>query len=74
MNVRICDSDFDIMNIYLSGLEVDVLFRANERFVIRSFLSSLVVEHLSDVSLYTKVYSYDFLDFFLIIEFLDSLY
>lgn len=54
-NIKICDSDYDILNIYLAGFELDILFRANERFVFRSFLSSLNVEHLSDVSLYPKV-------------------
>lgn len=55
MNVKICDADYDILNIYVSGFELDVLFRANERFVFRSFLSSLNVEHLSDVTLYPRV-------------------
>jgi hypothetical protein len=55
INVRVCDSDFDIINIQLSGLEMDFLFRANERFVFRSYLSNINVEHLSEVTLYTKV-------------------
>lgn len=55
LSVKICDSDFDIINVYLSGFEMDVLFRANERFVFRSFLSSINVEHLSDVTLYSRV-------------------
>lgn len=59
LNVRICDSDFDFVNVHLSGLEMDFLFKANERFVFRSFLSNLNVEHLSDVSLYPKVFSTD---------------
>ncbi|XP_057653630.1 intermembrane lipid transfer protein VPS13A-like [Diorhabda carinulata] len=55
LNVTVCDSDFDIVNIQLSGLELDFLFRANERFVFRSFLSNITVEHLSDITLYSKV-------------------
>lgn len=55
LNLRICDSDFDIVNVHLSGFELDFLFRANERFIFRSFLSTLNVEHLSDLTLYTKV-------------------
>ncbi|XP_045467694.1 vacuolar protein sorting-associated protein 13C-like [Harmonia axyridis] len=54
-NIRICDSDFDIINITLSGLEMDFLFRANERFVFRSFLSKILVEHLSEITLYNKI-------------------
>ncbi|EEZ98160.2 hypothetical protein TcasGA2_TC000586 [Tribolium castaneum] len=59
VNVRVCDSDFDIINIQLSGLEMDFLFRANERFVFRSYLSNINVEHLSEVTLYSKVLSTD---------------
>ncbi|KAJ8960584.1 hypothetical protein NQ318_013873 [Aromia moschata] len=55
LNVTVCDSDFDIVSIQLSGLEMDFLFRANERFVFRCFLSNINVEHLSDVTLYAKV-------------------
>ncbi|XP_044757951.1 vacuolar protein sorting-associated protein 13A-like [Coccinella septempunctata] len=55
VNVRVCDSDFDIINITLSGLEMDFLFRANERFVFRSFLSKILVEHLSEITLYNKI-------------------
>lgn len=55
MNIRVCDSDFDIVNIELSGFEVDVLFRANERFVLRTFLANINVEHLSEITLYPKV-------------------
>ncbi|XP_072395854.1 intermembrane lipid transfer protein VPS13A-like [Diabrotica undecimpunctata] len=55
LSVTVCDSDFDIVNIQLSGLEMDFLFRANERFVFRSFLSNITVEHLSDITLYSKV-------------------
>ncbi|KAH1005296.1 hypothetical protein HUJ04_006309 [Dendroctonus ponderosae] len=55
LNVVVCDSDFDIINIHLSGLELDFLFRANERFVFRSYLGSINVDHLSQVTMYSKV-------------------
>lgn len=38
---------------------MDFLFRANERFVFRTYLSNINVEHLSDVTLYSKVLSTD---------------
>ncbi|CAH1186159.1 unnamed protein product [Phyllotreta striolata] len=53
--VTVCDSDFDIVKMELSGLEVDFLFRTNERFIFRSFLSNVTVEHLSDGTLHSKV-------------------
>ncbi|KAF7285850.1 hypothetical protein GWI33_009822 [Rhynchophorus ferrugineus] len=55
LNVTVCDSDFDLVNVHLSGLEVDFLFRANERFVFRSYLSSINVDHMSQLTLYSKV-------------------
>ncbi|XP_066252577.1 intermembrane lipid transfer protein VPS13A-like [Euwallacea similis] len=55
LNIVVCDSDFDIINVQLSGLEIDFLFRANERFVFRSYLANVNVEHLSQVSMYSKV-------------------
>ncbi|XP_030755861.1 vacuolar protein sorting-associated protein 13A-like [Sitophilus oryzae] len=55
LNVTVCDSDFDIVNVYLSGLEIDFLFRANERFVFRSYLGSINVDHMSQLTLYSKV-------------------
>ncbi|KAB0792527.1 hypothetical protein PPYR_14486 [Photinus pyralis] len=59
LKIRVCDSDFDIINISLSGIEMDFLFRANERFVFRSYLNTITVEHLSDGTLYSKVISTD---------------
>lgn len=38
---------------------MDFLFRANERFVFRSYLGNINVEHLSEVTLYSKVLSTD---------------
>ncbi|KAL1509464.1 hypothetical protein ABEB36_004192 [Hypothenemus hampei] len=55
LNVVVCDSDFDIVNVQLAGLEVDFLFRANERFVFRGYLGSINVDHLSQVTIYSKV-------------------
>ncbi|KAF5273457.1 hypothetical protein FQA39_LY07474 [Lamprigera yunnana] len=59
LKIRVCDSDFDIININLTGLEMDFLFRANERFVFRSYLNNLTVEHLSEGTLYSKIISTD---------------
>lgn len=55
LHIRVCDWDYDIINVLIAGLELDFLFRANERFVFRSFLANINVEHLSDVTLYSKV-------------------
>ncbi|XP_050293548.1 intermembrane lipid transfer protein VPS13C-like [Anthonomus grandis grandis] len=55
LNMVICDADYDIVSIQLSGLEIDSLFRANERFVFRGYLGSINVDHLNQVTLYSKV-------------------
>ena len=55
LNITVCDSDYDIVNVQLSGLEMDFLFRANERFVFRAYLSSINVDHMTQVTLYSKV-------------------
>ncbi|XP_025830546.1 vacuolar protein sorting-associated protein 13C [Agrilus planipennis] len=59
MDIKVCASDFDIMGIQISGLEVDLLFRANERFVFKSFLRHISVDHLSEVTLYPKILTTD---------------
>lgn len=67
LNVRVCDSDYDIIHMQMSGLELDFLFRANERFVFRSYLGSINIEHLTDQTLYTKVsglIKYNFQEYF----------
>jgi hypothetical protein len=39
----------------VAGLESDCLFRANERMVLRVYLTTLTVDDLSDMTLYPKV-------------------
>lgn len=59
VTVRLCDADRDLFEIRIGGLECDFMFRANERLVLRAYLSSLQVDHLTDVTLYTKVLTSD---------------
>jgi hypothetical protein len=39
----------------VAGLESDCLFKANERMVLRIYLTTLAVDDLSDMTLYPKV-------------------
>jgi hypothetical protein len=39
----------------VAGLESDCLFKANERMVLRIYLTTLTVDDLSDMTLYPKV-------------------
>lgn len=55
VRVRLCDTDLDFMDVRLAGLESDCLFKANERMVLRTYLTSLTCEDLSDMTLYHRV-------------------
>ena len=39
----------------VAGLESDCMFKANERMVLRIYLTTLSVDDLSDMTLYPKV-------------------
>lgn len=57
--LRLCDSDSDLLEIRLTGLEIDVMFRANERMVLRAYLTGLAMDHLAEVTLYTRILTVD---------------
>ncbi|KAG8227036.1 hypothetical protein J437_LFUL013823 [Ladona fulva] len=53
--VKLCDTDLDFLEIKISMFESDCLFKANERMVLRAYLSSISVDDLSDITLYPKI-------------------
>lgn len=59
LTTRLCDTDSDLLELRLTGLETDLMFRANERMVLRSYLTGLAIDHLAEVTLYTRVLSVD---------------
>ncbi|KAE8750068.1 hypothetical protein FOCC_FOCC003192 [Frankliniella occidentalis] len=59
LRVRLCDTDLDFMDIRVTGLESDCLFKANERMVLRTYLTGITCEDLSDVTLYHRVLQVD---------------
>lgn len=59
LNIRLCDADCDLLEVRITGLECDFMFRANERLILRAYLSGLNVDHLTDITLYTKVLTSD---------------
>jgi hypothetical protein len=48
-------SAFNMGVLQVSGLESDCMFKANERMVLRIYLTTLSVDDLSDMTLYPKV-------------------
>lgn len=59
LTARLCDTDSDLLEMRLTGLETDIMFRANEKMVLRTYLTGLAVDHLAEVTLYTRVLTVD---------------
>ncbi|XP_075226529.1 intermembrane lipid transfer protein VPS13A-like [Lycorma delicatula] len=55
--LRLCDTDMEFLLLKVTGLESDCLFKANERMILRVYLSGLSIDDLSDMTLYPKVLS-----------------
>ncbi|GFG28735.1 hypothetical protein Cfor_06015 [Coptotermes formosanus] len=55
VKVKLCDTDMDFLEVKVAGLESDCMFKANERMVLRIYLTTLSVDDLSDMTLYPKV-------------------
>lgn len=55
VKVKLCDTDMDFLEIKVAGLESDCMFKANERMVLRIYLTTVSVDDLSDMTLYPKV-------------------
>ena len=47
---------FNMFVFQVAGLESDCMFKANERMVLRIYLTTLSVDDLSDMTLYPKVW------------------
>ncbi|XP_063238425.1 intermembrane lipid transfer protein VPS13A-like [Bacillus rossius redtenbacheri] len=57
VRVKLCDTELDLLELKVSGFESDCLFKANERMVLRMYLTTLTVDDLSDMTLYPKIVS-----------------
>lgn len=55
VHLRLCDTDLDFLDFRVAGLESDCLFKANERMILRTNLTSITCEDLSDMTLYHRV-------------------
>ncbi|KAM7249006.1 hypothetical protein ACFE04_004047 [Oxalis oulophora] len=56
---NLCDTELDFLLIKISGFEIDFLFKANERLILRMFLATLSIDDISNTSLYPKVLTVD---------------
>ncbi|KAJ2950876.1 hypothetical protein O0L34_g5236 [Tuta absoluta] len=55
ITIRLCHLDSPFLEIRLSALESDCVFRANDRMIFKLFLASLHVDDLSTATLYPKL-------------------
>ncbi|KAL1131713.1 hypothetical protein AAG570_011326 [Ranatra chinensis] len=57
--LKFCDTDVDFLELKISGLESDCMFKANERMILRFYLTSFTIDDLSEMTLYPKIMSID---------------
>ncbi|RVE50817.1 hypothetical protein evm_004566 [Chilo suppressalis] len=55
ISLKLCHLDCALLEMRLSGLESDCVFRANDRCIFRLYLSSLHLDDMSDATLYPKL-------------------
>ncbi|XP_015594990.1 vacuolar protein sorting-associated protein 13A isoform X2 [Cephus cinctus] len=57
--LRLCDRENDLLEVNVSGVESDCIYKANERMILRAHVRSLTVEDLTEFTLYTKLVTTD---------------
>ncbi|KAG6453907.1 hypothetical protein O3G_MSEX008410 [Manduca sexta] len=55
ISIKLCHLECSVLEIRLSALESDCVFRANDRMIFKLFLSSLQLDDLSEATLYPKL-------------------
>nr|CAD7259318.1 unnamed protein product [Timema shepardi] len=55
IKLKLCDTELEFLEIRVTGMESDCLFKANERMVLRIYLTTISVDDLSDMTLYPKI-------------------
>ena len=53
----LCDSDQEFLNFSLSCLEMDAVFKPRNKLVFRTFISQILMEDITQFSLFPKVLS-----------------
>ncbi|XP_046422194.1 vacuolar protein sorting-associated protein 13A-like isoform X1 [Neodiprion fabricii] len=59
LQITLCDLDTSLLEMKVSGLESDCIYKANERMILRLHLRGLTVIDLSDMTLYSKIVTVD---------------
>ena len=60
LNALLCDSEQEFLNLGLTRVEADTVFHPGSKMVIRTFVQDLLVEDVTQLSLFPKVSYYTF--------------
>ncbi|KAJ0183073.1 hypothetical protein K1T71_001049 [Dendrolimus kikuchii] len=55
ISIKLCHLECSVLELKLTSLESDCVFRANDRMIFKLFLSSLQLDDLSEATLYPKL-------------------
>lgn len=58
MNALLCDSEQEFLNLSLRNLEMDTVFHPGSKMIVRTFIHDLLVEDVTQLSLFPKVISF----------------
>ena len=55
MSALLCDSEQEFLNLSLRNLEMDTVFHPGSKMIVRTFIHDLLVEDVTQLSLFPKV-------------------
>ena len=58
LNALLCDSEQEFLNLSLRNLEMDTVFHPGSKMIVRTFIHDLLVEDVTQLSLFPKVISF----------------
>ena len=61
LNALLCDSEQEFLNLSLRNLEMDTVFHPGSKMIVRTFIHDVLVEDVTQLSLFPKVFYSTFL-------------
>ena len=61
LGALLCDSEQEFMNINMQRIEIDTVLRPGSKMIIRTFVQDFLVEDITQLSLFPKVFNYLFI-------------
>ena len=56
LNALLCDSEQEFLNLSLRNLEMDTVFHPGSKMIVRTFIHDVLVEDVTQLSLFPKVF------------------